>query len=378
MNYFTNKVSKLDRRSIEARMQAVTSRQVRGVLQSNRVSISAAPILFSPAAGQFLEPMAQMARRQTLKRFGRTITLYTPIYLSNHCVNQCAYCGFASGRAIRRKLLSVEEIESEAESLFQQGIRHILLVTGEAPHRYGLDRICEAAGILRKKAASISVEIFPSELDGYRSLISSGVDGLVLYQETYLQDVYASQHLSGPKRNFERRLMAMEAAGEAGFRSLGIGSLLGLSPPRLEACYLAYHAHHLTQTYPQARIAISFPRLRPVEGGTPILHAVTDRDLAQLVIGMRLMFPDAELILSTRESAGLRDSLFQLGITRMSAGSKTVPGGYTDRSADQKAGQFQVDDDRCIQQIMQAIQNKGYDVVCKDFDTAFVGDGLPS
>jgi len=223
-------------------------------------------------------------------------------------------------------------------------------------------------------AASLAVEVFPCDLAGYRRLVSAGADGLVLYQETYDPDSYQKYHPSGPKRDFRARLEAMEAGGQAGFRSLGIGSLLGLTPSRVEACYLAWHCHHLSRSFPQARLAVSFPRLRPVSGGTPISHPVADADLVQFIVGMRLLFPDAEIVISTREPADLRDRILRLGVTRMSAGSRTSPGGYSDQVQDQEAGQFATDDQRSVAEVAKAIRAAGLDVVGKDFDPAFLAE----
>jgi 2-iminoacetate synthase len=354
-------------------LEAATAADVERVLAAPRLRIEAAPVLFSAAARPYLEQMARRAAAVTRQRFGRTITLYAPLYLSSHCVNRCAYCGFAAHRPGERRSLSLEQALREAELVMERRIRHLLLVTGEAPERYGLEAICEVARHLRPRAASVAVEIFPCDIDGYRRLARAGVDSLVLYQETYLPGRYAALHPAGPKRDFARRLDAVEAGGAAGFRSLGIGALLGLGPWRLEGVYLAFHADHLGRAFPGARIAVSFPRLRPIAGEPPpAAEPVADADLVQLIVGMRLLFPDAEIVISTREPAALRDHLIHLGVTRISAASRTSPGGYGRGDVDERDGQFCTDDRREVAEVAASIRAAGFDVVTKDFDAALV------
>jgi 2-iminoacetate synthase len=370
---FATKCQELPPQAVAQQIQAVTVQDVERVLAGERIRPQAAPVLFSEVARPFLEQMAQRARATTLQRFGRTITLYAPVYLSNYCTNRCLYCGFAAQRPIERRDLTLPEAVRQVEFLLKKGIRHLLLVTGEAPRRYGLEAICEVVSHLRPRLASIAVEIFPCNRDQYQKLIAAGVDSLVLYQETYDPEIYARLHPAGPKKDFVARLEAVEAGGHAGFRSLGIGALLGLAPPRVDACYLAWHAAHLTHCFPSARLALSFPRLRPIAGGLQDFYAVSDAEMVQFIVGMRLMFPDAELVVSTRESPRMRDRLLHLGITRMSAGSRTSPGGYDERDEpDLEGSQFVIDDNREVEQVAQAIRTAGFDVVTKDFDANFL------
>lgn len=372
---FAEILAGVDTQEIARVIATADEQRVMRVTAASAGAATAAPVLFSRAARQVLELLAQRARVVTLERFGRTVTLYAPLYLSNHCINHCRYCGFAAGRDIERLSLSVEEAESQAAILLEQGIRHILLVTGEHPARYGLDEICRVAERLRPRLASLSVEIFPCDLAGYRRLAAAGVDGVTLYQESYLPELYSRLHPAGPKRDFAARLAAIEAAGEAGLRSLGVGALLGMGPPMLEGALLALHAEWLQGRFPRARLAVSFPRLRPVAGGLEAEHPVSDAELVQLIVGMRLMLPDAELVVSTREPARLRDRLIPLGVTRLSAGSRTTPGAYGTNGDDTAAGQFSTDDRRPVAEVARAIHAAGYDVVTKDFDPAFLGPG---
>lgn len=361
--------------TLGAQIEAVSDAEVQRVLAApGRPPPSAAPVLLSPAARPHLEQMAQRARAVTRRRFGRTITLYAPLYLSSHCVNHCTYCGFAAPLDLPRRALSADEAAAEARALRAQGIRHLLLVTGEAPARYGLDALCQAVRRIRAHVASVAVEIAPCDEAGYRRLIAAGVDGLVLYQETYDPALYARLHPAGPKRSFTARLDAVEAGGRAGFRSLGIGALLGLAPWRAEVCALAWHGRHLARRFPGSRLAFSFPRLRPVAERRPEeLYPLSDADLVQAIVVTRLLFPDAELVVSTREPAWLRDQLIPLGVTRMSAGSRTSPGAYgAGAAAAAGARQFETDDRRPVADVAAAIRAAGYDVVTKDFDSIFM------
>ena len=372
MSEFANKLAPISPHEIGEMLDQATQAQVQGLLDRDRYQPNDAFVLLSEAAKPFLETLAKRSRQITQTRFGRTITLYSPIYLSSHCINGCRYCGFSTTAKAVRKHLSTAEAYQQARYLIDQGIRNLLLVTGEAPNRYGLDQLCEVAECLRGETASLSVEIFPCDLQGYQRLVESGVDGLVLYQETYAQKAYQQVHPSGPKSDYQHRLGAIETGGQAGFRSLGIGSLLGLAPWRIEACYVAWHAAWLSKVFPYAKVAISFPRLRPIRQGFAIPYPVSDRDLVQFIVVMRLLFPDAELVLSTRESAQLRDRLIQIGITRISAGSCTTPGGYGMDERDHDAGQFRTHDRRSILEVTQAIRKAGFDPVFKDFDPAFM------
>jgi 2-iminoacetate synthase len=330
--------------------------------------------LLSPAAVPYLEAMARKAQALTRQRFGRTMQLYAPLYLSNECVNSCAYCGFAHGLGIGRLTLGIEAALAEAAHLHAQGLRHLLLVSGEAPKTIDGAYLGSLARGLRRRFDSLSVEVGAFDLAGYRGLIAEGIDGLVLYQETYQPDVYRAVHRAGPKHDFARRLRAIELGGMAGFRSLGIGVLLGLAPWRRDAFALARHGRELGQRFWRSRIAVSFPRMRGHAGGQPPAHPVSDRDLVQMICAMRLALPDADLVLSTREPARLRDHLMGIGITRMSAGSKTNPGGYgMHRSSGE---QFTVEDLRAPPEVAEALLDRGFEPVWKDFDGSFLPQPL--
>ncbi len=326
--------------------------------------------LFSPAADPFLEAMAAISSRITRTRFGRIIQLYAPLYVSNECTNSCVYCGFNVKNPIRRITLSPGEVEEEADSLFRNGFRHILLVSGENRKSVPLSLLSEIAQRIHRRFASVSIEVYPMEEEEYGEMIRSGVDGLTLYQETYDRVEYARVHPAGKKRDFSWRLAAPDRAGRAGMRRIGVGALLGLSDWRVEGFYTALHAFYLTGTYWRSQIQVSFPRLRRAAGGYEPPCEITDRDLTHLVCALRLILPDAGLVLSTRESPRIRDNLFPLGITMMSAGSKTEPGGYTRVvEADE---QFSVEDSRPPEAIAELIRSRGFDPVWKDWDRDFL------
>ncbi len=384
MNGFAALLEGIDRQSLSRRIEAAGSDDVRRVLrgraQGSGVSSDDIPVLVSEAAGELLEEMAGLARDITVRRFGRVVQLYAPLYISNYCRNACLYCGFNVNNRVARRTLSLDEVMEEARRLHGQGIHQILLVSGDCPDVVSVDMLAEMAGRLKKLFPSVAIEIYPLGEAEYRRLYGAGVDGLAIYQETYNREVYRQVHPTGPKRDFDFRLAAPERGGAAGFRQLGIGALLGLDDWRLEACLLAHHAAYLTKHYWRSQVSISFPRLRPAAGGFQPPHPVTDRQLAQMICALRLALPDVGLVLSTRESPDFRDNMAGVGVTRMSAGSKTSPGGYLDKLGGNLDGQgqsaeeqFSVDDNRSVAEVALAIRARGFDTVWKDWDRGFEG-----
>ena len=384
-----------------SRLQALARnadrRAVAASLRSAEPSLVDFACLISPAAGEVLEELARRAQALTRQRFGRVIRLFAPLYLSNECINNCRYCGFSRDNPILRVTLSVDEVLREAGALKEQGFRNLLLVAGEHPRfiSEGYLRNCIAA--LHAEVPSLSLELGPMETADYRPLVEAGAEGLVVYQETYDRAVYADLHTSGPKRNFDWRLETPARAHTAGFRRLGIGALYGLADWRREAICVAAHAQYLLRHCWKAQLTVSIPRLRPCAGEFQPLTHLADRELVQLVCAYRLMFPDVGLVLSTREPAALRDGLIPLGITLISAGSHTEPGGYTGAGRDklhrtergrivelgasewatngnagppEATGQFNIADDRSPNQVAERIRRLGYEPVWKDWDAA--------
>ena len=326
--------------------------------------------LLSPAADHFLEQMAQVGRQLTIRRFGRTIQLYVPLYVSNYCINSCRYCGYSSSAGGDCTRLTIEEALAEADIIAGEGFRHILIVSGEDPGFVTVDYLAELAAGLRKRFSSISVEIYPLDREQYRRLFEAGIDGVTLYQETYDRSVYARCHPSGPKSDYDRRLETHDLAGSAGMRRMGIGVLLGLGDWRLETLALAEHADYLMKKYWRSQVSFSFPRLRPARGmQAEFGHLVGDRDMVKMMLALRLCFADAGIVLSTRESASLRDNLIRLCVTQISAGSKTSPGGYGGHI--QSTRQFEIDDERTAAEVAAMIDAAGFQPVWKDWDKAF-------
>jgi 2-iminoacetate synthase len=351
--------------------------------------------LISPAAGELLEPLGRRAQQLTQQRFGKVIRLFAPLYLSNECINNCKYCGFSRDNPILRVTLTVDDVRTEARALLKQGFRNILLVSGEHPKFVSTSYLADCVRALHEEVPSLSLEVGPMETEQYRPLVGAGADGLVVYQETYDRAVYLDLHTAGPKRNFEWRMETPERGYAAGFRRIGIGALYGLGDWRREAISLAAHAEFLLLHCWRACLTISLPRLRPCAGEFQPLTHLRDRELVQLVCAFRLMFPDVGLVLSTREPPKLRDGLIPLGITLMSAGSHTEPGGYTGAGKsklhhtehgrvvelgasewaasgpDARAtGQFDIADERPPQAVADSIRRLGYEPVWKDWDTA--------
>ncbi|MBI4711020.1 MAG: 2-iminoacetate synthase ThiH [Candidatus Omnitrophica bacterium] len=324
--------------------------------------------LLSPAAEELLEPMAQKAHALTLQHFGKTIQLYTPMYLSNYCENQCVYCGFNAANEMPRKKLTLGEVEKEAAFIASTGVKHLLILTGDSREKSPPAYIKECLQVLMKYFSSISAEIYALTEEEYTDLARSGIDGLTLYQETYDETVYARVHKSGPKKNFRFRLDAPEHAAKSGMRSVNVGTLLGLNDWRKEVFWMGLHAQYLQDRYGEVEIGASLPRLRPHAGDFNDIKEVSDRHIAQTLMALRLFLPRLGIALSTRESAALRENLLPLGITRMSAGSTTRVGGHTVGSPEEKnMPQFEISDPRDVEEVKEMLAGKGYQPVLKDW-----------
>ena len=396
---FVSEFNSLALRSLVKRSLLADSDAVRESLSRKNVSLLDFAHLISPAAETFLETLCQRSHALTRQRFGKVIRLFAPLYLSNECINNCKYCGFSRDNAILRVTLSVDEVLREAKALASRGFRNILLVAGEHPKFVSNGYLRECVAALHSEIPSVSLEVGPMESAQYRPLVAAGADSLVVYQETYDRAIYDDLHTAGPKKNFEWRMETAERAYDAGFRRLGIGALYGLADWRYEALSVAAHADYLLRNCWKAQVTISLPRLRPCAGEFHPLTHVSDREFVQLVCAFRLMFQDVGLVLSTREPTRLRDGLFPLGITMVSAGSHTEPGGYTgagkenihqttrgrivDTGASEWAsahgastnatGQFSIADERPVEEVAKRINELGYEPVWKDWDEALTG-----
>ena len=395
---FVSEFNSLPLPSLVKRSLDAGAGSVRESMAKSKLSLADFANLISPAASEFLEHMGRRSHAMTQQRFGKVIRLFAPLYLSNECVNNCSYCGFSRDNPILRVTLSLDEVRQEARALKEQGFRNILLVAGEHPKFVSNNYLRDCIAALHTDWPGISLEVGPMETADYLPLVAAGADGLVVYQETYDRKVYAEMHTAGPKRNFDWRLEPPERAYAAGFRRLGISPLYGLADWRYEAICAAAHADYLLRNCWKAALTISTVRLRPCAGEFQPLTHITDRELAQLVCALRIMFPDVGIVLSTRESAKLRDGLVPLGVTMMSAGSHTEPGGYTGAGKDNlhqtvrgkivelasgssewapqpnratnATGQFNIADERSAGEVAELIRKLGYEPVWKDWDAA--------
>jgi len=347
--------------------------EARHVVALNEFSLKDFACLISPASSEYLEELARKSSFITKQRHGKTIRLFAPLYLSNECVNNCSYCGFSRDNSILRTTLSVSETAKEAQKLKLKGFRNVLLVAGEHPKFISNGYVNACIQELHRFIPGISLELGPLDISQYRLLVKSGAEGLIAYQETYDRNAYMTYHTAGPKKNFDWRLETPERAYAAGFRRLGIGALFGLSDWRSEAIALAAHAQWLLKHCWKAQITVSMPRIRPCAGSFEPIDQISDRDLTQLICALRLFLPDVGIVLSTRESASLRNGLVPLGVTHMSAGSHTSPGGYSAMEAPaetQATGQFKIADDRAPNEVARQINRLGYEPVWKDWDSA--------
>lgn len=344
---------------------AKTESDVLRALGNSKRDLEDFKALISPAAKPYLEQMAQLSKQLTKKRFGNTIQMYAPMYLSNECQNICTYCGFSMTNKIPRRTLTDAEILKEVAYLKAKGYDHILLVTGEANKTVGVDYINNALQLIRSHFSNITIEVQPLHQDEYKQLIGSGLYSVLVYQETYHRAEYKKHHPKGKKSNFDFRLDTPDRLGKAGIHKIGLGALFGLEDWRADSFFTALHLKYLQKIYWKTKYSISFPRLRPHSGGLEPKVEMTDPDLVQLICAFRLLDEDVELSLSTRESEVFRNNVVNLGITSISAESKTNPGGYA--VAPESLEQFEISDERSTEDITKMLQSQGLEVVWKDW-----------
>jgi 2-iminoacetate synthase len=352
---------------IKHKIYSKTSYDVQYALQKKgKRSLEDFLALISPSAAPYLEQMAQLSHQLTLKRFGKVIQLYIPLYLSNECQNICTYCGFSLDNKLKRITLSDQQIIDEVKVIKEMGYDHVLLVTGEANKTVGVEYLKNAIQLIRPYFSHISMEVQPLEQNEYEKLISAGLNTVLVYQETYNKEAYKDYHPKGKKSNFNYRLETPDRLAKAEVHKIGLGFLIGLEDWRAEAFFTALHLEYLEKKYWKTKYSISFPRLRPASGVDASNILIKDRELVQLICAYRIFNQDVELSLSTRESAHFRDHVFKLGITSLSAGSKTNPGGYA--SDKESLEQFEISDERSSKEISEMIKSEGYEAVWKDWD----------
>ena len=365
---FYGTVEKYKNFDFDTAFESATPADVAAALSKEDLDIEDFIVLLSPKALDLLEDIARRAHEITLKYFGRTIQLYTPIYVSNYCDNHCVYCGFNAGNDIPRKKLTLAELDKEAECIASTGLRHILLLTGGSREKSPVSYIKDCVKVLKKYFTSISVEIYELTSREYKEIIDEGVDGLTVYQETYDEEVYEKMHPAGPKRDYRFRLDAPERAASSGMRAMNTGALFGLAPWRKEAFLTGMHTRYLRDKFPDAEIGVSLPRLRPHAGKFTPAFEVSDKDMAQVIMALRLFLPRQGITVSTREAPEFRENLLPLGVTRISAGSTTAVGGHT--LLDEKGindMQFRISDERRVEEIRSMLSSKGYQPVLKDW-----------
>ena len=348
-----------------------TDADVRRALAAEHCTVEDFMALISPAAAPYLETMARLSRRYTEERFGRTISLFIPLYLTNSCTNSCVYCGFHISNPMKRTILTPEEIENEYRAIKRLGpFENLLLVTGENPALAGVDYIARALDIAKPYFSNLKIEVMPLKAEEYEQLTRHGLNGVICFQETYNRDRYKIYHPRGMKSRFEWRVDGFDRMGQAGVHSIGLGVLIGLEEWRTDVTMMAHHLRYLQKHYWRTRYSVNFPRMRPAENeGFQPNVIMSDRELAQATFAMRIFDHDVDISYSTREPASIRDHMATLGVTTMSAESKTDPGGYY--SYPQALEQFHVSDERTAVEVERALKRLGREPVWKDWDASF-------
>lgn len=345
---------------------AKTDKDVQKALSKESLNLEDFKALISPAAEPYLETMAHMSREITQRRFGKVMSLYIPMYLSNACSNHCIYCGFNHNNDIARKTLNDEEILEEVKVIKSLGYDNVLLLTGEFPRVAGVDYIKHAIDICRPHFSAINLEVFPMKTEEYEKLVQAGANTLYVYQETFNEARYKHYHPKGMKSNYKWRLGTPERVAKAGIHKIGMGALIGLEEWRTEMVYLAMHLAFMEKNYWQQKYCVSFPRMRPAAGGYQPNFLMSEKQFAQTLWAFRIFDNDVEIAMSTRETQNMRNHFVTLGVTSISAGSRTDPGGYA--HPNENLEQFHINDDRTPKEMEAMIRAQGYDVIYKDWD----------
>lgn len=357
----------IDEKEILNRLKGVTEGIVSRCLEKDKLDVAGIIPLISPAALPFLPQMREKAAVLKKMHFGKTVRLYMPLYISSYCINNCLYCGFRTASRSERKRLTQSEVLKDAKVIRSYGIDSILLVTGEDPKFISVEFLSRTIRELKKIFSYVSLEIYPMAVEGYQELFNAGAHGLTIYQETYDRKLYKALHPSGPKRDYDYRLDAPSRAATAGFYNIGIGALLGLYDWRIEAVSIVAHAIWLKKHFWKSRIQFSFPRITPIEGGFNVPSPVSDAELEQMMLAFRIVFPESDIVISTRENCEFRSRSVQTCATQMSAGSSVVPGGYSS-SGKGVLGQFNRRDTRTVRQVKHDLKKLGLEAVFKDWD----------
>lgn len=321
--------------------------------------------LLSPAAEPFLERMAERAEEETRRHFGNSVCLFTPLYVSNYCSNECVYCGFNCRNRINRARLDLDGVERELDAIASTGLQEVLILTGESRVKSDVEYIGECVRLASERFSTVGIEVYPMNTDEYVHIQRCGADYVTVFQETYDPTRYAELHLSGPKRVFSYRFDAQERALRGGMRGVAFGTLLGLRDDfRKDAFACGLHAMSIQRHYPHAEISMSLPRLRPA-GGVDNHIAVTESQLLQVSLAYRIFLPFAGQTISTRERPGFRDGIVGLSATKISAGVSVGIGEHSGEAHGD--GQFVISDPRSLVEITEALHRKGLQPVMTDY-----------
>ncbi|WP_280119246.1 2-iminoacetate synthase ThiH [Sangeribacter muris] len=372
---FADEIGNFDWNETIRIVENATEADVRRVLAKARRNVKPLTpeefaILISPTADPFLEEMAQLSRHFTLERFGKTISMYIPMYVSNACTNKCVYCGFNHDNPFTRTTLTPDQVENECKAIKKLGpFENLLVVSGEYPSLCGVEYLEKVLHRCRPYFHNLTIEVQPMKAADYYRLTESGLNGVVCFQETYHREAYKKYHPRGMKSHFDWRLNGFDRMGEAGVHKIGMGVLLGLEDWRADTIMMARHLRYLQKRYWRSRFSVNFPRMRPSESGYQPKVIINDRELARLTFAFRIFDHDIDISFSTREAPYYRDHIMRLGVTSMSAGSQTEPGGYA--TSPEALEQFEVSDDRSPMSVAEAIRTNGYEPVWKDWDAIF-------
>ncbi len=368
---FSEELEKISWEETTRKIYAKTEADVLRALGKSRCDMDDFMALISPAAEKFLEPMAHLSRKYTEERFGKTISMFIPLYLTNSCTNSCVYCGFHISNPMARTILTPEEIENEYKAIKQLGpFENILLVTGENPAKAGVPYLAKALDLAKPYFSNLKIEVMPLKTEEYEELTHHGLNGVICFQETYNKARYNVYHPRGMKSKFEWRVNGFDRMGQAGVHSIGMGVLIGLEDWRTDVTMMAYHLRYLQKKYWRTKYSVNFPRMRPAENeGFQPNVIMSDKELALATFAMRIFDHDVDISYSTREPAAIRDNMATLGVTTMSAESKTEPGGY--HSYPQALEQFHISDNRTAMEMEKALKSLGREPVWKDWDASF-------
>lgn len=368
---FYDEIQKYDWDETREQIASKTADDVRRALAKRHLDTDDFMALVSPAADAFIEPMARMSRTITRERFGNTINMFIPIYITNSCANSCVYCGFHVQNRMARTILTEEEIVREYEAIKKIGpFDNLLVLTGENPAKAGVKYIARALDLAKPYFNNLQIEVMPLKTEDYAELRLHGLNGVICFQETYNEKRYKVYHPRGPKSDYRWRLNGYDRMGAAGVHKIGLGVLIGLEDWRTEAVMMARHLRYLEKTYWRTQYSVNFPRMRQAEnGGFQPNVIMSDRELAQVTFAMRIFDNDVDISYSTRENDVMRNNMATLGVTTMSAESHTDPGGYSHYI--NALEQFHISDARTARQVAADLRARGMEPVWKNWDAAF-------